>query len=124
VNDQKIERVIGVLLQAGVLLSALVVAAGGAWLLARQAGTPAAYAKFRPGPPALRSPGGVAASLEHRQPAALVQFGLLLLIATPVLRVVFSLAAFAWQRDWPYVAITLLVLAVLAYSLAVPHGAG
>ena len=48
--------------------------------------------------------------------------GLLLLIATPVGRVVLSLVAFAIQRDRVYVTITVIVLAVLAYSLAVPHG--
>ena len=43
--------------------------------------------------------------------------GLLVLMATPVARVCFSVAAFAIQRDWVYVAITLLVLAILLYSL-------
>jgi uncharacterized membrane protein len=43
---------------------------------------------------------------------------LLLLILTPVARVAFSVAAFALERDWTYVAITLIVLAVLIYSLA------
>jgi uncharacterized membrane protein len=46
-----------------------------------------------------------------------VQLGLLLLIATPIGRVVFSVAGFARQRDWLYVGITLVVLALLAYSL-------
>jgi uncharacterized membrane protein len=48
----------------------------------------------------------------------LIQFGLLLLIATPAARVVFSVAGFAIERDWMYVAITLLVLLTLLYSLA------
>jgi uncharacterized membrane protein len=48
----------------------------------------------------------------------LIQLGLLLLIATPVARVAFSVLAFAEQRDWLYVSITLVVLAVLVYSLA------
>jgi uncharacterized membrane protein len=41
----------------------------------------------------------------------------LLLVATPVARVIFSVAAFALQRDRTYVVITLIVLAVLGYSL-------
>lgn len=49
---------------------------------------------------------------------ALIQLGLLLLIATPVSRVAFSVFAFERQRDWTYVGITLAVLAVLVYSLA------
>ena len=43
--------------------------------------------------------------------------GLLLLVATPVMRVIFSAAAFAFQGDRTYVIITLIVLAVLSYSL-------
>jgi uncharacterized membrane protein len=48
----------------------------------------------------------------------LIQFGLLLLVATPVARVVFSAVIFALERDWRYVAFTLLVLGVLIFSLA------
>ena len=52
---------------------------------------------------------------QHGQ--AIVMLGLLLLIATPVARVAFSVVAFALQRDRMYVLFTLLVLAVLLYSL-------
>lgn len=47
-----------------------------------------------------------------------IQWGLILLIATPVARVVLSVVSFAIERDWLYVSITLVVLAVLAYGLA------
>jgi uncharacterized membrane protein len=47
-----------------------------------------------------------------------MQLGLLLLIATPVARVAFSLAAFAVQRDRLYVVVTLVVLGVLTFSMA------
>jgi uncharacterized membrane protein len=48
---------------------------------------------------------------------AIVQLGLLLLIATPVARVAFTLVAFALQRDRTYVCITTIVLALLLYGL-------
>jgi uncharacterized membrane protein len=51
----------------------------------------------------------------------LIQLGLLLLIATPVARVAFSVAAFAMQRDRLYVVVALIVLAVLMYSLTGGH---
>jgi uncharacterized membrane protein len=51
----------------------------------------------------------------------LIQFGLLILIATPVARVAFSLFAFSYQRDWTYVVITAMVLALLLYSLLGAH---
>jgi uncharacterized membrane protein len=47
----------------------------------------------------------------------LIQFGLLVLVATPVARVLFSVIAFIYERDWTYVAITMIVLALLCYSL-------
>jgi uncharacterized membrane protein len=43
---------------------------------------------------------------------------LLLLIATPIARVAFSVAAFAIQRDRLYLGITLVVLTVLIWSLS------
>ncbi len=43
--------------------------------------------------------------------------GLLLLIATPVARVLFSIFAFGLQRDFLYVLFTVVVLLVLLYSL-------
>jgi uncharacterized membrane protein len=49
----------------------------------------------------------------------LILFGLLLLIATPVARVAFSVVAFALQKDRTYVVVTLIVLAVLLYSLGI-----
>jgi uncharacterized membrane protein len=48
---------------------------------------------------------------------AIIQLGLLLLIATPIARVIFSVAGFAWERDYLYVGFSLLVLLVLLYSL-------
>jgi uncharacterized membrane protein len=51
------------------------------------------------------------------QRRGVIAFGLLLLIATPLARVVFSAAAFARQWDWTYVALTMFVLSVLLWSL-------
>jgi uncharacterized membrane protein len=48
---------------------------------------------------------------------SIIQLGILLLIATPVLRVIFSLVGFALEGDRKYVVITSIVLAILLYSL-------
>jgi uncharacterized membrane protein len=53
-------------------------------------------------------------SLDSR---GIIQLGLLLLVLTPVVRVAFSVAAFAIQRDRLYVSVTLIVLGVLLYNL-------
>jgi uncharacterized membrane protein len=48
--------------------------------------------------------------------AAIVMVGLVLLIATPVLRVAISIFAFAFQRDRIFVVITSIVLILLLVS--------
>jgi uncharacterized membrane protein len=48
---------------------------------------------------------------------SMVQLGILLLIATPILRVAFSLVGFALERDRKYMTITAIVLALLLYGL-------
>jgi len=45
-----------------------------------------------------------------------MELGVLLLIATPVIRVLFSVFAFIYEKDYLYVAFTLIVLFVLIYS--------
>ena len=47
----------------------------------------------------------------------LLTVGLLALILTPFLRVAGSIVVFAWERDWRYTLITLVVLAVMIGSL-------
>jgi uncharacterized membrane protein len=54
-------------------------------------------------------------------PRGLIQLGILLLIATPIVRVAFTVFAFAYQRDWTYVAVTLIVLGLLIYSIGPWH---
>lgn len=51
-------------------------------------------------------------------PSSLLEIGVLLLIATPVLRVLGSLALFVSKRNWRYAAATLLVLFILAAGVA------
>jgi uncharacterized membrane protein len=58
----------------------------------------------------------VAAGLREGRGQAVVCVGLLLLIATPILRVAVSILVFAGQRDWVFVVITSFVLAVLVLS--------
>ena len=108
------EQVIGRLLQVGVLIAAAVVALGAAMLLARQGH---AIADFRGESAGLRSVGAVVRGALALDPRAVVQLGLVLLIATPVARVALTLVAFLIQRDRLYVAITALVLALLLYGL-------
>ena len=117
-TDQKMDGLIGGLLRAGVIISAAVVLAGGAWHLAQFGSALPYYRIFHGEPTELRSVGGVLRGLAAGNSADLIQLGLVLLIATPIARVAFSVYAFAAQRDRTYVVITVIVLAALAASLS------
>jgi uncharacterized membrane protein len=116
-DDQHIEIIIGTLLRAGVLLSASVISLGGVVYMVRHGHSIASYRAFQGDLSSLRSVHGIAQGVMQRSGRAVIQLGLLLLIGTPIARVVFSAFAFFRQRDYLYVAFTLAVLAVLLYSL-------
>ena len=62
--------------------------------------------------------GDVLQQIRDGRGQAMVLLGLLLLIATPVARVAFSIVAFALEKDRLYVGITVVVLALLLLSFA------
>jgi len=117
-SDERVELFIGNLLRWGVVLAALVAAVGGALFLFLHGGMVADYRVFRGQPDALTSVSEVARNALLLRPEAIIQLGLLLLVATPVARVALSLFAFAKQHDQTYVIVTAIVLGLLLYSLA------
>src|ERR1039457_1896703 len=116
-TDRQVDDIIGALLRYGVMLSASVVAAGGIWYLIQYGSSPPGYRVFRGEPEYLRHLRGIVSGIPGFHCRRMIQLGLVLLIATPVARVAFSVVAFVLQRDRTYVAITLIVLAVLLFSL-------
>lgn len=86
----KLERRIGLVLGAGVMTSSVCLAAGLLLAFARE--------------------GGVAGILLHT--------GIIVLLATPVARVVVSIAQYARERDWTFTALTVIVLLELLASAA------
>jgi uncharacterized membrane protein len=118
VDDKSVEIFLGKLLRWGVLLAALVVFVGGAWFLVESHDVAQNYKTFRGEPAELRSVPEIVRQAIELRPLGVIQFGLLLLIATPVARVLFSVLGFGLERDWMYVVITLLVLALLVCTLA------
>ncbi|MEO7145198.1 MAG: DUF1634 domain-containing protein [Bryobacteraceae bacterium] len=117
-NDERLERIISVLLRAGVLLSAAVVLAGGASFLLSHGNQATSFHVFHAAPSAYRSIHAIVWGAAHFDSLAIIQFGLLLLIATPVARVALSVAAFALERDRTYTVVSLIVLGILLYGLA------
>jgi uncharacterized membrane protein len=116
-TEDQFDLVLAHVLRAGVLLAARVVAAGGAMFVLAHGAEPPQYRVFRGEPASLRSVHAIVVEAMRLRAEGIVQLGLLLLIATPIARVVFSVIGFVKQRDWLYVGITAAVLALLTYSL-------
>ncbi len=120
-TDQQVQQVIGNLLRYGVLLASAIVLVGGVLYLIRHGAEAPNYQFFRGEPSEFRNPEGVATAITSGRRRGIIQFGLLLLIATPIVRVIFSLFAFVQQRDRVYILVTLIVLTGLTYSLIGGH---
>ena len=116
-SDLQVERMIGALLRAGLIAAAAVVLLGAVVYLARHGGEQLDYRVFRGEPADLRSIAGIAHRALEWRGTGLIQLGLLILLATPVARVALSLVFFALQRDRLYVAVTVVVLGLLLYSV-------
>jgi uncharacterized membrane protein len=116
-RDRRMEEILGNLLRAGVMFSALVVLLGACIYLWRHWGEKADYKIFRGEPSDFRTIPGVIQSALGGHGRGWIQLGLLLLIATPIVRVAFSIVGFSIERDRMYVVFTCIVLAILLYSL-------
>ena len=116
-TDQKLENIVGNLLRTGVSLAALVVFIGGIIYLIRHGREPVNYHVFQGEPSDLKTVPGIIRSALGLHGRGIIQFGLLLLIATPVFRVALSIWGFAAEKDRMYMLFTAIVLIVLLYSL-------
>jgi uncharacterized membrane protein len=121
-TDRRMDEIMGTLLRTGVILAAVVVFVGGVVYLSRHRVPPTNYHVFQGEPAELRTISGILHEALAFNGRGLIQLGLLILIATPIARVVFSVLAFLYQRDWMYVVVTLFVLGLLFYSLLAGHG--
>lgn len=115
------EVMVANLLRAGVVLAAALVGFGGILYLSRYGHEAGSYRTFRGEPADLSTLGGVFHDAMTLHGRGIIQLGLLLLIATPVARVAFTVYAFLHLRDPKYVVITLIVLGLLLYSLFGTH---
>jgi len=116
-NDKRIEDTLSMMLRTGVILSAAIVVLGAAAYLVRHGLEPADYRVFKGEPSSLRGVVGVVHGVTLWHSRAMMQLGLLILIATPVARVAFSIYGFARERDRMYTGFTVIVLGILLLSL-------
>ena len=116
-TDKVLEILVGKLLRAGVLVSALVVGAGGVLFLAQHHADPVNYQTFHGESADLRTLAGIGNLAIHLQSQGIIQLGLLLLIATPIARVALAALGFYLEKDRLYVVVSLTVLAILIFSI-------
>lgn len=106
------EIAISQVLRGGVLLSALLISIGAIWYFIHPVADGVALTTLPT----------VVQGVAHGDPRALIMLGLLVLLATPVVRVAVSIYAFAREHDWRFVVITSIVLATLLVSFVLGKG--
>jgi uncharacterized membrane protein len=129
-SPDSVANVIGNVLRFGVIISAAIIIFGLALLIASTGSTDVGSSNI-PGSPLFYNTNliphgnfsvsfaGLVNGLEGLQPFAVIELGAIVLIATPVSRVLISIFLFAAHRDRLYVQITVVVLALLLFSMLV-----
>jgi len=112
IQDKEIQLLVGRLLRYGVFIASGTVLLGGLYYMYLYGGKKMPqYNYFSPGA------GKELLGAEPFNATKLIEIGVLLLIATPILRVVFSLFAFILEKDKRYIIITLIVLCIIAFNI-------
>jgi len=120
-KDTDMQVVIGWVLRIGVIVSISIVFFGGIIFLYRHGHEIADHKKFVGIPDFIQTPSGIIDNIIALRGQAIIQFGIILLIATPILRVIFSAIGFVLEKDRLYVFISLLVLLIIFISTISGH---
>ena len=118
-ENKKMQQLIGSTLRVGVMTACCIAILGGIYyLISHGSESIHDYYKFHGEPTTLTSLTGIFTGLFQFQAANWIQLGVLVLMLTPITRIILSLVDFAHQRDWLYVGITTIVfLVILSNSL-------
>ncbi|RZK23494.1 MAG: DUF1634 domain-containing protein [Flavobacterium sp.] len=115
--DKDVQLILGTLLRVGVLVATGIVLIGGIIFLITHADQKVSFQNFKPEETKFSSIASIFVGLRRFDGLATIQFGVLLLIFTPIARVVFSIFSFLLEKDYMYVLIGLIVLCVIITSL-------
>lgn len=116
-TDYDMEQLIGQVLRYGVLLSGSVAIIGGIWYLFQQGSRIPHYTKFTGEPAGYTSFNGIYKGLLSGSATEIIQLGVVILIATPIIRIIFSLVSFIFEKDKLYIVVTFIVLAIILFSM-------
>lgn len=120
-KDKDIQTIIGWVLRSGVIVSMVVVFTGGMIYLSRHGNEVIDYTQFKGVPDFLHTPGGIIKGIADLRGRAIIQAGIILLIATPVIRIIFSVVGFVMEKDHLYTVITCMVLLVILIGMFTGH---
>ncbi|WP_342648596.1 DUF1634 domain-containing protein [Mucilaginibacter sp. CSA2-8R] len=116
-GDHDIEVIVGTLLRYGVMTASAIVLAGGIYFLIQHGQAPVpSYHRFVGESVGFTTFSGILKGVADLQAKAIIQLGVMVLIATPIFRILFSLVGFTLEKDKLYIAITLVVLCVIMLS--------
>ncbi len=104
------------LLRVGTLLAAVLILSGGIIYLVKKGSMPIDYATYRE-PQPMRGVHGFVHTIKHSEGGGWLAAGLMVLIMTPLLRVLLSTVLFIRRRDWTYAVLTFLVAILLLAGL-------
>ena len=94
----------------------MIVLAGGIIYLVRHGGEAPEYRQFKGEPDIMRSPGPMWRSILSGRGRPLIALGLLVLIATPIARILCSIVGYLLEKDWLYAVLTVIVLLVILWN--------
>jgi uncharacterized membrane protein len=112
------ETEMGMLLRSGVVAACLIMLVGGVLYILRHGEEQPAYRTFSGAPLGLNSIGGVLREVREGSARGIIQLSVLVMIATPVMRVVFAAYGFTRQRQFIFTIISLVVLGLLTFGLS------
>jgi len=116
-GDHDIEVIVGTLLRYGVMTASAIVLLGGTYFLFQHGESPVpSYHRFVGESIGYTTFSGILNGVFALQAKGIIQLGVMVLIATPILRILFSLIGFVLEKDKLYVGITLVVLCVILLS--------
>ncbi|RFS22841.1 DUF1634 domain-containing protein [Chitinophaga silvatica] len=116
-KDKDIQQIIGKQLRIGVVLSSIIVFIGGVIYLIRHGHEQPNYSTFTGVREGLNHLTGIWQGVLENKGMNIIQLGVVLLIATPIFRIAFSVIAFLLEKDYLYVCLTLIVLGIISYSM-------
>lgn len=115
-TDVDLNRSVGNLLRLGVILSVAISLVGFIKLFSEGFVMPKKYKMLNMGSSSEKVWGSFWDSLCKGEGMAIIQLGILLLILTPLVRIIFALIGYLKEKDYIYVVISLIVLAIMTVS--------